>query len=106
MIDRREIEEFCGRLVREFQPERVVLFGSYAYGRPAEDSDVDLLVIMPFKGKRMRKAAEVLSRISPRIPVDLVVQSPEKVRERLAQGDFFLREIFEKGKVLYDAARP
>ncbi|HKR02517.1 MAG TPA: nucleotidyltransferase domain-containing protein [Pyrinomonadaceae bacterium] len=54
-------------IAREFQPERIILFGSYAYGTPGADSDVDLLVILPFKGKPAHKALEILNRMNPRI---------------------------------------
>jgi predicted nucleotidyltransferase len=50
MVTVREIKAFCGRLAVEYRPSRIVLFGSYAHGKPRPDSDVDLLVVMPFKG--------------------------------------------------------
>ena len=50
MIEMDRIESFSNRIAQEFRPERIILFGSYAYGEPTEDSDVDLLVIMPFRG--------------------------------------------------------
>ena len=48
------------RIVREFQPERIILFGSSAYGQPPADSDVDLLVVLPFEGRGFRKSLEIL----------------------------------------------
>ncbi|MBI4507617.1 MAG: nucleotidyltransferase domain-containing protein [Chloroflexi bacterium] len=84
----------------------MILFGSYAYGDPTGASDVDLLVILPFEGSNMRKAVEIMNRVSPRFPVDLLVRTPEQVRQRLAWNDFFLREVMEKGKVLYESAHP
>jgi len=79
------------------------LFGSYAYGRPNEDSDVDLLVILPFVGKPVRKAIEIRSKLNPRIPVELVVRTPQQVAERIANNDWFMQEIVERGRVLYEA---
>ena len=73
------------------------------YGRPTEDSDVDLLVILPFEGKPIQKATEILKKTKPRIPVELLVRTPEQVKRRLALNDYFLREIIEKGKVLYES---
>ncbi len=102
-VQRQRIKQVCEQIARLFKPERIVLFGSYAYGRPTTDSDVDLLVVMPFKGKGFRKASEIRSRIDADFPLDLVVRTPEEVSRRLADGDFFLREITEKGALLYAA---
>jgi predicted nucleotidyltransferase len=84
-------------IAREFQPQKIVLFGSYAYGRPTVDSDVDLLVIMPLKGRAIDKAVEIARRLDHQFPIDLLVRSPEEVRLRLSWNDFFLREVTERG---------
>jgi len=73
-------------------------------GAVGEDSDVDLLVILPFEGQAIRKSTEILRKIQPRIPVDLIVRTPDYVRERLKWNDFFLREIIERGKTLYESS--
>lgn len=104
MIDDKDIVALAERIAREFEPERIILFGSYAYGTPTEDSDVDLLVILPFEGNHTRKAIEILNKADPRFPIDLLARTPEQVRWRVEQGDFFLREITQKGKVLYESA--
>ena len=106
MVDEDKIMSLSERIAREFQPERIILFGSYAYGTPSTDSDVDILVVMPFKGKAARKALDILSKVKPGFPIDLLVRTPEQVRERLANNDFFMREIFARGQVLYEAAHP
>jgi predicted nucleotidyltransferase len=106
MVDMGSIRELAKQIVRECHPERVILFGSYSYGTPTADSDVDLLVVMPCEGKGCRKAVEILNKVNPKFPVDLLVRTPEQVRQRLAWNDFFLREILEKGKILYEAAHP
>ena len=93
MISMRQIEDVSGRIAAEFAPERILLFGSYAWGAPSPDSDVDLLVILPFEGKAVAKAVEMRLRIKPPFPVDLLVRTPEKVRERQALGDPFIRSI-------------
>ena len=104
MIEMNRIQSLCARIVREFKPERVILFGSYAHGSPRPGSDIDLLVVMPFKGNALRKAAEVKIRINPRFSVDLLVRRPEDVAFRLANHDCFLREVFEKGRTLYESS--
>jgi predicted nucleotidyltransferase len=106
MVDMDSIYAVVERIVKAYYPERIVLFGSYAYGTPISDSDVDLLVVLPFEGKGARKAIEILNTVQPEFPVDLLVRTPEQVRQRLAWNDFFLREILEKGKVLYEATHP
>jgi predicted nucleotidyltransferase len=98
------IYDLRDRIVQEFQPYKIVLFGSYAYGNPSPDSDVDILVIIPFEGKSAQKSAEILHKTNPHFPIDLLVRSPEQVNDRLAKGDFFLREILDKGEVLYESA--
>ena len=103
---RKEIRLLRDAIVREFHPEKIVLFGSYAYGRPQADSDVDLLVVMPFEGSPFRQASIILGHIVHSVgvlPMDLLVRTPKQVRERLKMGDGFMRQIIERGKVLYEA---
>ena|SRR5437870_1736642 len=104
MIGMDLIQSLCDRIVREFKPQKVILFGSYADGSPRPDSDVDLLVVMPFKGNSLSKAAEVKSKINPRFSVDLLVRRPEDIEFRLANNDCFLHEVFERGRVLYESS--
>ena len=104
MISRKAIKRVCAQIAREFRPQRIILFGSYAYGKPTPDSDVDLLVVMPLAGRGMEKAVEISSRLEHRFPIDLLVRSPEEIRQRVKWNDFFLREATEKGVVMYDSA--
>jgi len=103
MVEMKKIEDLTLQIVHEFNPERIVLFGSYAYGRASDDSDVDLLVVLPFEGKPVRKAIEIRNKINARMPLDLIVRTPEQLAERLAQNDWFMREIVERGCTLYEA---
>jgi predicted nucleotidyltransferase len=89
---------------REFRPRRIILFGSYAYGKPSPDSDVDLLVVMPHQGRAIDKAIEIIGKLEHRFPIDLIVRSPAELRQRLKWNDFFLREATEKGVVMYESA--
>lgn len=102
-VSRRTITSFVRRIARQFNPHKIILFGSYAYGSPTEHSDVDLLVIMPFEGKGAKKAAEILLATDPRFPIDLLVRTPKQIKTRIKLGDYFLREITQKGKVLYES---
>jgi len=103
MVEMKKIEDLTLQIVRELNPERIILFGSYAYGRASDDSDVDLHVILPFEGKPVRKAIEIRDKINARLPLDLIVRTPEQLAERLAQNDWFMREIVERGCTLYEA---
>ena len=103
MVAMKQIEEFGRRIGREFDAERVVLFGSYARGTITEDSDVDLLVIGAFEGRSVDKSVEIRMKLRPGFPIDLLVRTPEKVRRRIKMGDSFMRAILEEGKVLYEA---
>lgn len=98
-----EIKELAEQIVREFQPRKIILFGSHAHGKPAWDSDVDLLVIMPFKGRPSRHAVKIRSRIDTAVALDLLVRTPQQISQRLAMGDTFMRDILERGKVVYEA---
>ena len=102
MVDEKRIADLSDRIVREFQPERIVLFGSYAYGQPRPDSDVDLLVVLPFEGRGFRKSLEILNRVSPDFSVDLLARQPQDTARRYAEGDPLIREALDHGKVLYE----
>lgn len=99
----QQIEEYGKRVGREFNPHRVVLFGSYACGTPTPDSDVDILVIMPHsEGKGFRMATKIRGRVPAPFPMDLLVRTPDQIRERRELGDCFIQEITAQGKVLYE----
>ncbi|MDK9716938.1 MAG: nucleotidyltransferase domain-containing protein [Trichlorobacter sp.] len=98
-----DIQQFATAMGREFSPEKVILFGSYATGKANAESDVDLLVIMPGEASGARVAADIITRLKPTLPVELIVRSSRQMRERLAMNDFFLLEIVATGKELYAA---
>ena len=100
MVSTKEIHTTCDDIVREFAPRQVILFGSYAYGTPTEESDVDMLVVM----ETQRQASEIQERIPRRFHLDLHVWCPEDIAYRVAHNDWFLREVLEKGDVLYETA--
>ncbi len=103
MVSRKDIQATCDDIVREFKPLQVILFGSYAYGTPKEYSDVDLLVVMPVEKMEARRQESVIrERIPERFKMDLRVRSPEEIAFRVSHNDWFLREITEKGEVLYE----
>jgi predicted nucleotidyltransferase len=101
MISADSILQFVDDVVCKFRPERVVLFGSYAYGNPTADSDVDVLVVMPYRGRSQPAATRIRLAVDAPFPMDLLVRSPAEMKRRIAQNDFFLEEVRDKGLVLY-----
>ena len=102
MIDENKIAGLGEKIARKFQPERIILFGSYAYGKPRPDSDLDLLVVLPFEGKGFRKSLEILNRVDPDFSVDLLARRPEDTARRYEEGDPLICEALDHGKVLYE----
>ena len=105
MILMQDIQRYCDAIAVAFKPLKIILFGSYAYGRPTEDSDVDVLVVMP-KSRRMgrRPSLKIRMKVDAPFPVDILVRDPDFMRERLSEGDCFLEEITGKGKVMYESS--
>lgn len=90
------------KIVRAIDPERIILFGSYAYGEPTPDSDVDLLIIWDTDKPRRERVVEISLLLYPRqFPVDILVMTSRELEEELPHN-FFLREIVSKGVVLYE----
>ena len=107
MIRRHDIKRWCEIVAREFRPHKIILFGSYAHGAPTEDSDVDLLVVMPLKrGQReARQAAAIRQRVRAPFPMDVLVRSPRHIARRLARGDSFITDILRHGRLMYEGGR-
>ena len=97
-----EIQKFVQQLVLKFNPEKIILFGSFAYERPSKSSDVDLLVIMKTNLRPIEQEVAIRKAISRNFPLDLIVFTPSQLRERGKMGDFFIKTILEKGKILYE----
>ena len=96
------IRGFARRIARQFHPEKIILFGSYAYGTPHEESDVDLLVIMPTRNA-IDQAIRITLAFERPFSLDLIVRTPWQIERGLKDDNWFLREIVEKGKVLYES---
>ena len=104
-IERKEIRQMVRRIVSQFHPEKIILFGSHARGDAGPDSDVDLLIVMPYLGSRREKQVEIrLALKSIRIPKDIVVTAPEEFLWRKEVPGTIERPAAREGKVLY--ARP
>ena len=104
MVAMSRIQELSDRIAREFHPDKIILFGSYAYGTPTEDSDVDLLVVLPFEGSSYDKSVEILLRVLPRpyFSIDLLARRPDDTERRYTEFDPLIREALDEGRVLHD----
>lgn len=105
MVAMNDILQFSDRVADEFDPERIILFGSHASGLARLDSDVDILVVMQFAGKGLHKSLEILKKTNPHFSVDLITRQPEDVVRRYRDGDPLIRSALDQGKVLYERRR-
>lgn len=98
-----QLKNVTDRIVEAFNPYRIIVFGSQAYGHPTPDSDVDLLIVMDSNERPSARAIQVSRLLRPRpFPMDILVRTPEEIQYRLEIGDYFIREVMEQGKVLYE----
>ena len=103
-VSQKLIREMVDRIVRQFEPEKVILFGSYATGQAGPDSDVDLLVIMPFSGSKRLKHLEIrMAMHDIVVPKDVIVVTPEEFAVRKDIVGTIEYPAFREGKVLYAA---
>ena len=101
----RVIRGFARRVAERFHPDKIILFGSHAYGTPHADSDVDILVIMPVRNE-LDQAFKIRCEVPTQFPMDLLVFKPQHVKWRLAERESFLTEIMTHGKILYEKNDP
>ncbi len=102
-VTEEALKEIVCRITSGLKPEKIILFGSYVYGTPSADSDVDLLVIMETDARPADRYLAVSRLLRPRpFPLDILVKTPQEIAQALAKGDFFIREIITKGRVLYE----
>jgi len=95
------IHRFARKVAEQFHPDKIILFGSHAYGTPHADSDVDILVIMPARNQ-LDQAFKIRTAVSAPFAMDLIVRTPNNIKSRLEDGDLFHSEIMTKGKILYE----
>ena len=105
-IPQTVIDELVRQIADNFQPQRIILFGSYAWGTPRPESDVDLLVVMDTSLREAEQALQIYQKIDYLFGLDLLVITPERLTERLKWGDSFLQDIIKRGKVLYESSNP
>lgn len=101
-ILQHELDQVVQRLVKEYQPEKIIVFGSMATGKVHEDSDVDLFVIKQTSRRSFDRLKDVARFLSRKIGIDCVVWTPQEVVEATRTNSFLRNEILTKGKVVYD----
>ncbi|MGH7172312.1 MAG: nucleotidyltransferase domain-containing protein [Gemmataceae bacterium] len=101
-IPMRVIRRFARQVAERFHPDKIILFGSYAYGTPHADSDVDILVIMPARNQ-LDMAFKIHWTIQPPFPLHIIIRTPKNLKWLLEEGESFLTEVVSQGKVLYEA---
>lgn len=104
LVRMEEIQEKVLAIAEKFNPDKIILFGSYASGAATPDSDVDLLVIIDTDQPTRDLSVTISLLFKHSFPMDIIVRTPGEIARRLAEGDFFLRDIIEKGEVLYERA--
>lgn len=103
MISMPQIQRYCDAIAAAFKPAKIFLFGSYAYGEPTEDSDVDVMVVMP-KGRKatLDTAVKIQQQVPAPFPVDVLVRGELEMERRLRERDMFTEQVTLKGKLMYE----
>ncbi len=103
LVTRRQIRAVVERIVAAVNPDKVILFGSYAYGKPTIDSDVDFLVVMDSDERPAKRAIRIeYDLLDVPFPMDILVRTPSEIAERLQMEDYFMREIIQRGQTVYE----
>ena len=96
-----EVNKIINQIKKAYQPEKIIIFGSYAYGTPNESSDVDLAVIKETKENFVNRLKKMAKIIRSYLGADILVYTPNEWQEALKRGDYFVEEIAKKGKIVY-----
>ena len=103
MVDERIIEDVKEKIRRKFHPEKIILFGSLAKGKPHEYSDLDLFIVMRSDLRRDNRSLAISKLFSDRLfPMDILVYTPEELEDSMRRGNPFIKEILTEGKVIYE----
>ena len=103
MISMQQIQRYCDAIAAAFKPAKIILFGSYAYGRPTAESDVDVMVVMPKRRKAtLDTAVQIRLQVPAPFPVDVLVRGEREMERRLRNRDLFTEQITQKGKLMYE----
>ncbi len=103
MVTKEQIQAVADKIAKEFQPEKIILFGSHAWGEPREISDLDFLIVKKTSKKKWEREFELRMKLlgNKFPPLDLLIYTPEEMENRQEMGDIFVQEILQKGFLLY-----
>ena len=104
MKDYKSLKKITRKIVEEYKPEKIILFGSYAWGKPTEDSDFDLFIVKNSREKKIDRERELRTMLfGNNFPaMDLLIYTPKEVEKRLSIEDFFVKQILSEGEILYE----
>lgn len=97
-----ELKQITHKIKTNYNPEKIILFGSYSEGKARIGSDVDLLVIKETDKSPWDRTEEIDRFIQHTIPIDILVYTPQEIKERILINDFFVKDIIERGNILYE----
>ena len=100
IVSENDIRQVADEIKKQFHPDKVIIFGSYAGGEPTVDSDVDILIIMQSDLSVREAAYNIRKSINPAFPVDIIVRTPAQIEQRTAMGDRFIQGILEYGLIV------
>ena len=106
MIAPKQIHEVADEIAQNFNPIKIILFGSHGRGQAHAHSDVDLLVMIDEEHNGVDFEVAIPAGIAHPFPMDILVRTPQQIANRLRLGDDFFRDIVEKGVVLYERTGP
>lgn len=99
----QEIRRLKDKIVENYQPEKIIIFGSYVWGKPNKSSDLDLFIIKNSRKERRFRTTEVEQLLLDRqLPLDILVYTPKETADSLKKDDFFIKEVINQGKIIYD----
>ncbi|MFZ2277241.1 MAG: nucleotidyltransferase domain-containing protein [Prosthecobacter sp.] len=98
------IQRYCDSVAAAFKPQKIILFGSCAYGQPTEDSDVDVMVVMPRSRCKRDLGSRMRMKVPAGFPVDILVEPGDKLQRRIADRESFILDVTEKGKIMYEGS--
>lgn len=102
MINNQDIDKVVNLIITNVRPDKIVLFGSYAYGNPNEDSDLDLLIIKDTEVEKHKRGREIRKYLrGTKIPMDLLVYTNKEIEELRDDKTAFVSQILEKGRILH-----
>ncbi len=97
-----KIPEIKEKIIKELDPEKIILFGSYAWGTPTDESDVDLFIVKEMQESRRKKQTELRKKLFRfGVPMDIIIYTPKELKYRIDLKDFFFEKIINSGKQIY-----